>query len=97
MPAREKLCAAALEPNVFYEPWMLLPALKAFGAGHDFHFALIVSGDEVAVPAPPLSGADRVVPSFWQKPCSKTTGNERIRDYPHSPRGGFRLPGLARS
>jgi CelD/BcsL family acetyltransferase involved in cellulose biosynthesis len=27
------LAANALEPNVFYEPWMLLPAIKAFGNG----------------------------------------------------------------
>src|SRR6266480_3468039 len=34
VPAWEELAAAALEPNVFYEHWMLLPALKAFGAGN---------------------------------------------------------------
>ena len=31
VPAWEELAAAALEPNVFYEHWMLLPALEAFG------------------------------------------------------------------
>src|SRR5262245_22457654 len=32
--AWEELAAAAIEPNVFYEPWMLMPALKAYrGAG----------------------------------------------------------------
>ncbi len=34
------LAASALEPNVFYEPWMLLPALEAFG-GKDFWFVLV--------------------------------------------------------
>src|SRR5689334_24097610 len=27
----EELAAAAVEPNPFYEPWMALPALEAFG------------------------------------------------------------------
>ncbi|MBI4512188.1 MAG: GNAT family N-acetyltransferase [Deltaproteobacteria bacterium] len=30
VPAWESLAKAAIEPNVFYEPWMLLPALEAF-------------------------------------------------------------------
>ena len=29
--AWEELAAAAIEPNVFYEPWMLMPALRAYG------------------------------------------------------------------
>jgi len=32
----EELAANALEPNPFYEPWILLPALRAQGAGEDF-------------------------------------------------------------
>ena len=39
--AWQDLAAAALEPNPFYEPWMLLPAARHFGAGHDLHFLLI--------------------------------------------------------
>jgi hypothetical protein len=35
----------ASEPNVFYEPWMLLPALKAFGARSSFAFVLIFASD----------------------------------------------------
>lgn len=31
LPAWEALAARALEPNVFYEPWMLLPALDSYG------------------------------------------------------------------
>ena len=39
--AWDDLAAAALEPNVFYESWMLLPALREFGAGRDLRFALV--------------------------------------------------------
>jgi hypothetical protein len=35
------LAENALEPNVFYEPWMLLPALEAFGGKSDFWFVLV--------------------------------------------------------
>jgi CelD/BcsL family acetyltransferase involved in cellulose biosynthesis len=33
VPAWEALAAEAAEPNPFYEHWMLLPALEAYGAG----------------------------------------------------------------
>jgi CelD/BcsL family acetyltransferase involved in cellulose biosynthesis len=39
--AWEHLAAAALEPNVFYEPWMLMPALDGFGRGKDLLFVLV--------------------------------------------------------
>jgi CelD/BcsL family acetyltransferase involved in cellulose biosynthesis len=45
VPAWEELAAAALEPNVFYEHWMLLPALKAFGAGKDVSVVLVLIHD----------------------------------------------------
>src|SRR5258705_6817621 len=35
-PEWEALAAEAAEPNPFYEHWMLLPALEAYGAGGDF-------------------------------------------------------------
>jgi hypothetical protein len=35
VPQWEALAAEAAEPNPFYEPWMLLPALEAYGAGED--------------------------------------------------------------
>lgn len=41
VPAWEELAAQALEPNVFYEHWMLLPALGAFRAGSDTCVALV--------------------------------------------------------
>src|SRR5947207_13265379 len=31
----------ALEPNVFFEPWFLLPAVRAFGGGQNLLFAFI--------------------------------------------------------
>src|SRR5258706_8918943 len=40
VPACEDLAAAAREPNVFYEHWMLLPALEAFGGGKDISTVL---------------------------------------------------------
>jgi hypothetical protein len=41
----EELVRAALEPNVFYEPWMLLPALDAFGVGKILLFVLVYVSD----------------------------------------------------
>ena len=34
------LAAAALEPNVFHEPWMMLPAIDVFGRGADLRYVL---------------------------------------------------------
>ena len=45
LPHWEDLARNAIEPNVFYEPWMLLPALRAFGAGEDLLFALVLERD----------------------------------------------------
>lgn len=39
--AWEDLAAHAAEPNVFYEPWMLLPAVRAFGQSSRLVFALV--------------------------------------------------------
>ncbi len=43
--AWDDLAHAALEPNVFYESWMLLPALRAFGQGAALRFVLIYAVD----------------------------------------------------
>lgn len=43
IPAWEDLAAHALEPNVFHEHWMLLPALEAYGGGDTA--VLVVSAD----------------------------------------------------
>jgi CelD/BcsL family acetyltransferase involved in cellulose biosynthesis len=45
VPAWEALAAAAIEPNVFYEPWMLLPALRMFGSGERFRFVFVYWSD----------------------------------------------------
>lgn len=54
IPAWEKLVDAALEPNVFYEPWMLLPALRAFSVDKNLQFALIFHADPARPLGPPL-------------------------------------------
>jgi hypothetical protein len=56
IPEWEELAAAALEPNVFYEHWMLLPALEAFGAGRDICFVLILIRDPGNPEAPSKLG-----------------------------------------
>jgi hypothetical protein len=45
VPAWEDLAAAALEPNVFYEHWMLLPALQTFGVEKDISVVLVLIHD----------------------------------------------------
>lgn len=47
VPAWEALAREALEPNPFYEPWMLLPALRAYSAGQDLRVALVWQGAEL--------------------------------------------------
>jgi hypothetical protein len=39
----EELAGAAAEPNVFYEPWMLLPAITSFGHAAKLLFVLVYS------------------------------------------------------
>jgi CelD/BcsL family acetyltransferase involved in cellulose biosynthesis len=46
VPAWEALAAAALEPNPFHEPWMLVPALRAFAAGRDVRVVLVFAEGE---------------------------------------------------
>ena len=48
--AWEDLAGAAIEPNVFYEPWMLMPALRSYGAERRSLFVLVQTPD----PARPL-------------------------------------------
>lgn len=54
LPAWEKLVEEALEPNVFYEPWMLLPGFRAFSAGKNLQFVLIFTPDPARVSGPPI-------------------------------------------
>src|SRR5258708_21072238 len=57
VPAWEELAAAAIEPNVFYEHWMLLPALEAFGAEKDIRVVLVLTHDAHDAGAPAQLGA----------------------------------------
>ncbi len=41
VPAWRELARSALEPNAFHEPWMMLPALRAFAAGEGVFFVLV--------------------------------------------------------
>src|SRR5262245_46351802 len=43
-PAWENMAAAAIEPNPFYEPWMLLPALELFGVSSGFRLITVWNG-----------------------------------------------------
>ena len=45
VPAWEDLAANAIEPNAFYEPWMMMPAIRAFGAGRRLQFALVLANE----------------------------------------------------
>jgi CelD/BcsL family acetyltransferase involved in cellulose biosynthesis len=47
VPAWEALARDACEPNPFYEHWMLLPALRAFG-GQDVRVVLVWRGEQLA-------------------------------------------------
>src|SRR5215471_16816435 len=56
VPAWEYLADSAIEPNVFYEHWMLLPALEAFGAEKDICVVLVLIHDPHDAHAPPKLG-----------------------------------------
>lgn len=43
-PAWENMASAAIEPNPFYEPWMLLPALELFGVPSGFRLITVWNG-----------------------------------------------------
>lgn len=48
VPAWEELARAALEPNPFYEHWMLRPALEAFGAAREARVVLVWADERLA-------------------------------------------------
>jgi Acetyltransferase (GNAT) domain len=56
LPAWEDLAASALEPNAFYEPWMMMPALHNFGAAKSLLTALIFITDPTRPETPLLCG-----------------------------------------
>jgi GNAT acetyltransferase-like protein len=54
VPAWEDLAANAIEPNAFYEPWMMMPAIGAFGAGRRLQFALVLANEPARHDGAPL-------------------------------------------
>lgn len=46
-PAWENMAAAAIEPNPFYEPWMLLPAIDSFGLEKSFRLVTVWNGERL--------------------------------------------------
>lgn len=50
MAAWNDLAAAALEPNVFYEPWLMLPAIDAFGGGARLRYVLVYRDERGGLP-----------------------------------------------
>ncbi len=74
--AWEDLAANTIEPNVFYEPWMLLPALAAFGAETRLSFVLIYTmGPSNAGGKPVLCGFFplQMHTGFWGLPVGYTS------------------------
>lgn len=52
--AWDRLAAAALEPNPFYESWMLLPALRTLVGQDDVQVVLLYRPDPARPQAPPI-------------------------------------------
>jgi CelD/BcsL family acetyltransferase involved in cellulose biosynthesis len=56
LPAWDDLAADALEPNVFYESWMMMPALRYLGPDKTLLTALIFTADPIRPGTPLLCG-----------------------------------------
>jgi hypothetical protein len=54
VPAWEELARSALEPNPFYEAWMLIPALRLLGAGKSLQLVLVLAEDKARPGGPPV-------------------------------------------
>src|SRR6202048_331046 len=68
LPLWEELAAEALEPNPFYEPFMLLPALREFPAGHRLTFLCVFA------PHPSRQKGRRVLCGFFPFEHSRPAG-----------------------
>src|SRR5215475_10564242 len=53
----QELAAAAAEPNPFYEPWMLLPALRSFARSERVQVVLVFRGERL----------DGLFPVAWRR------------------------------
>lgn len=77
-----ELAVSAAEPNPFYEPWMLLPALRAFAARDRVEVVLVFRGDDLCGLFPVAHRRGRA--ELWRHPyCYLTApllrrGCERI-------------------
>src|SRR6476661_1036088 len=60
VPEWQELADSAIEPNVFYEPWFLLPAIEAFSPQQGLEFVLIFAPDTAQ-----FSGRPRVLCGFF--------------------------------
>ena len=56
LPAWEDLAADALEPNVFYESWMMMPALRDLGSDKTLLTALVFGANRARPGKPILCG-----------------------------------------
>jgi CelD/BcsL family acetyltransferase involved in cellulose biosynthesis len=54
IPAWEELARSALEPNPFYEAWMLIPALRFLGKGKSLQLVLIFADNQARLNGPPV-------------------------------------------
>ncbi len=54
--AWDDLARQAIEPNVFFESWFLLPAVRAFGADQSLRFVFIYGEDDKKPGTPKLTG-----------------------------------------
>jgi CelD/BcsL family acetyltransferase involved in cellulose biosynthesis len=63
--AWEDLAANALEANIFYEPWVFLPALKSFGGSVKLRFVFVFAASRSAQSSPLLCG-------FFPLECSRS-------------------------
>jgi hypothetical protein len=54
VPAWEELAASALEPNPFYESWMLIHALRTLGVGKDLQLVLVFAPNRACPKEPPI-------------------------------------------
>lgn len=54
IPEWDDLATAVLEPNPFYEHWMLLPAIRHFSPGKNVQVAFLFQSDPAGTTRPPL-------------------------------------------
>ncbi len=82
--AWESLAAEAIEPNAFYEPWMLMPAIRAYGVGQRLLFALVLAPDPARpTGAPLLAGVFPLERQSWYQGLSRRLPIKTLRLWKH--------------